>query len=991
MKKILVMIVIIALGTLASSSAEGRAQQDLGAPVSKRSQDILERAKKVRRLRFEGRLLESVSVADALVADIASLPHSPPEHRALILAEAALSLHAVFQRDSSRRAIDQALHLAESEHTIAQAIRYHVNYAAGVVYSEQPGEHERAEKFLSDALTLADSPVETSEVLLARGLFLLERRRLGDSEACFTQGLQTLADAGVVSSVTVGKIHVALGLLYGHQSKWMDADAEISFGLDMLRENIAAQHPEIANTLFVRGLIRNHIEPLELAEKDLRAALEITRSVWGSESYLTAKILNTLGQNRARARYFKDAADFYRLALEINERQGYPTISSARANLGILLGKLRRFSEGEELLRAALPDVPDPKKGVILDNLFVMVWAQERWREALDLLESAVSAQERELSTSWTFGDEERKHVLVTGTNHLLFRAISFHALRDRDAHLATESAAFALSLVVGRKGRVLRDRVYAYRARRAHSAPEALALRDRIASLRTTMAEIATPESPLDSAREAHLRELAKEERAAAKQLDGLIAHDPSIPRLATLDEIQGALPESAALLEYVRYHQVDPNNLSEPVRISYLVYVITKDRVAWRPLGYASDVQRQVALFHMSLGFRRQDAKAKAKALYDTLLAPVADEIRDKTMLLVSPDMDLYRIPFAALHDGRDYVLDRHSVHYVDTFLHIVTPHPRVLYSGEVLAVANPDGARLPGSKEEEGAIASVFERVTTMEDSAVKWGAFSRAAKQASVLHISTHARPAPRGSPKIGESIVSPRPATFPLQDSAEEAPFRSLLRARLHFADREVTAYEFAGLDLDGAELVTLSACDTGLGRLLAAQGTLGFRYATELAGAASQLITLWRISDEETPLLMEPFYRHLAAGRPRHEALRLAQQELKSRSETEHPYHWGAFVMSGAWGPLEGDYTFEKSDPPQHSRAGCTLASVTQQNGMADAAYLSLLLVLLTRMPKKRPSPRGMWRSSPGTACVGSRYLRGFVPRSKRGIGGSTR
>jgi CHAT domain-containing protein len=113
-----------------------------------------------------------------------------------------------------------------------------------------------------------------------------------------------------------------------------------------------------------------------------------------------------------------------------------------------------------------------------------------------------------------------------------------------------------------------------------------------------------------------------------------------------------------------------------------------------------------------------------------------------------------------------------------------------------------------------------------------------------------------------------------------------------------------TALEAAQLDLHGTELVVLSACDTGIGEVLNGEGVYGLRRALVLAGAQTQVTSLWKVSDEATRILMVDFYKRLLAGEGRSEALRHAQQNLMADPKYAHPYYWASFVPIGNWTPL---------------------------------------------------------------------------------------
>jgi CHAT domain-containing protein len=114
----------------------------------------------------------------------------------------------------------------------------------------------------------------------------------------------------------------------------------------------------------------------------------------------------------------------------------------------------------------------------------------------------------------------------------------------------------------------------------------------------------------------------------------------------------------------------------------------------------------------------------------------------------------------------------------------------------------------------------------------------------------------------------------------------------------------VSVSDILALDL-AAGLVTLSACETGLGRLERGEGVVGLTRAFMAAGARSVMVSLWKVNDYSTARLMERFYRGLLKdGASGASALARAKRALLENVETRSPFYWAPFVLVGSAGRL---------------------------------------------------------------------------------------
>jgi len=164
---------------------------------------------------------------------------------------------------------------------------------------------------------------------------------------------------------------------------------------------------------------------------------------------------------------------------------------------------------------------------------------------------------------------------------------------------------------------------------------------------------------------------------------------------------------------------------------------------------------------------------------------------------------------------------------------------------------------------------------------------------------ILHLATHG------------FFLKPAPTTQAKDGSRNLPNENPLLRSGLAFSgfnmrqsggdDGVLTALEITGMDLRGTQLVVLSACETGLGDVQSGEGVYGLRRAFTLAGAQSQVMTLWRVDDEATKDLMVNYYQRLARGEGRGEALRQAQLAMLKSLKHAHPKYWSGMIPAGDW------------------------------------------------------------------------------------------
>jgi CHAT domain-containing protein len=378
--------------------------------------------------------------------------------------------------------------------------------------------------------------------------------------------------------------------------------------------------------------------------------------------------------------------------------------------------------------------------------------------------------------------------------------------------------------------------------------------------------ADAALAQLPLDMARagNADTRGAVQSSAQALRQRDPALASLVSVDALS-LDQVRALLRPDEVLVEYY---------MSGEQLVVVGAAAGAAARVTATMEGKAIDAE--VRAFRAAIEARAANVEALARALYTRLLGPVEQLIAGKNLLII-PHGSLHYLPFAALHDGKGYLVASHNLRYLPSasVQQYLRPHA-ALGLDHVMVFGNPDlgDARLdlPSAEQEARLIAALAPGSALLTRKAASETAFKRDAGNYRYLHVAAH-----------GEFL--------------SDAPLQSRLALAADAAnDGSLTVGEIYGLRLN-ADLVTLSACDTGLTRAMNGDDLIGMTRGFLYAGSSNIVASLWEVDDEATSALMQAFYSKLKAGSTKKEALRQAQLSLWSRYP--QPLFWAAFYLTG--------------------------------------------------------------------------------------------
>lgn len=276
-----------------------------------------------------------------------------------------------------------------------------------------------------------------------------------------------------------------------------------------------------------------------------------------------------------------------------------------------------------------------------------------------------------------------------------------------------------------------------------------------------------------------------------------------------------------------------------------------------------------------------------------YKTIIAPLA--LQDGEHLILIPHDKLHYLPFQALHDGKQYLIQKHPI--------TIVPSGEVAYQlvnrprnpgWSLLAFGNPEvppevlslqDRSLPGAEREVNYIGKKFPPPAPFLGKDASETQLRNKIGSTNILHIAAHA----------SVDSVDPLRSRIFLAPSGDSADRNS---------DGILEAREIFGLkdQLKHVALVTLSACETGLGIVKRGDEALGFSRAFFSAGATGLIVSQWQVYDESTYQLMKSFYDEMEQGESVPIGLQKAQKHLlASQARWLHPYYWAPFNYMGDW------------------------------------------------------------------------------------------
>jgi CHAT domain-containing protein len=723
--------------------------------------------------------------------------------------------------------------------------------------------------------------------LLKRALGILERVH-GQTGPDTSNGLIALASM----YIAIGQFELALPL----QLRALDIDEKI-FG---------TEHPRIASDISQIAISLTFFDRLNEALFWERRALSIYEKVYGSRHPSTAASLNALARTYVQLRQFDQALSLQHRALKINEEILGPQNSATAESLNDMAysyAALGRFDQALIMGQSALRINQELFGGEHPRTLISLAYLGKTFEEmgnedlAISLLKASVNGFQGQRYKVSRIGDDESYSYtnlaspiyhwlakLLSNQGRLLEAQTVLDMLKQSEYFEFTSRSELADSRQtrIGYTG-IENDWMVRYRH-----------VSDRLAALGAEMQVLKKLEKTgLSAEQKNRMRVLNDDLLTAQKAFNSF------------LNEMRKKFVSSgpARSVDLVELNSSTGGEMQSLIRglgsdVVLLQYYVTDDQVsmllttsgvqlARHTKIKSTELNRQIAEFRRLLRDPKSNVLPVSKALYQLLVDPVMQDLEHagaKTVML-SLDGALRYLPFGALHDGQGYLAQRWNLPIYTSVTKsrlqdAVTPKWQA--AGLGLTKALGEFAALPAVKAE-------MKSIVKNGDDGVMPGevhldaAFTAARlkdvsqRSFQLLHVASHFRFSP------GTEVNS-----FLLLGDGQHLTLGDIRTQNLRF---------------DNVDMLTLSACDTGLGGGRDAQGREieGFGVIAQQQGAKAVLATLWPVADSSTADLMADMYRRRQTlGINKAEALRQAQVAML-HGKYSHPFYWAPFILMGNW------------------------------------------------------------------------------------------
>ncbi|MHA1778493.1 MAG: tetratricopeptide repeat protein, partial [Candidatus Heimdallarchaeaceae archaeon] len=806
------------------------------------------------------------------------------------------------------------------------------------------GRYKETEQLFLESLKIRKEILGENDLLVANSLNNLaslfwEKGNYAAAEPIFEQAL-------AIKKLKLGSRHPGLWItlsnlagVYWKQGKYAQAEVCLNECLKILESNSGKYNPNFALVLNNLSTLYMKEERYSEADSLQKEALLIVKNTLGSGHMLTGTLLKNyaitltkLGKLSEAEKYIQDAIQIYQVIMH----KKHPLIANSYNNLGAIRTLQCKYSSAESTLQKAAYiykmnfDGYHPDYVQTLSMLGDVLINQGKYQEAKKVLKEAAQIFEK---TRRLISSKQLTKAIYSGAEspYPLFAYVHLKLGEKDDVWrcLEKDRAKTLLEMLRSKSARKLTHQEY----------EKERELRNKLFSIENAITLLSKNPQKNASKIDSIKIELLKAESNWLKFQDRIAAKHPiSEGRLFSLEDIQSSLEKEEAIIGWL------------DVKDEHLVYLLTFDgavkifSLPHSPLDSISDNYRKM-LSNRNTSI--EQVREISNQIYSTRLKPLRNIIKNYKHLYFILSGPTIGIPIETIvSDDGDYFLQNYDVVYIPS-ASVLTWIRRLSKTNPtpyLFALADPPFCKLhakqiqnelkssefnvlKATKESFNILNEVFrgkrssiKKLSRLQNTKAEVLSISKLFKHSMILtgkdaseqrvvelaeqgklskfsfiHLATHAVPDLRqweNSYLVLSQVDLPDPLS------------RATSGKRI--IDGLLTVEEILKEWNINGSLVTLSACETALGMKVRNEGYIGFAQALFIAGARSVVLSLWKVDDRATMLLMNRFYRNIIKkGYSKSYAIREAKLWLKDYTAKngekpyEHPFYWAGFILMG--------------------------------------------------------------------------------------------
>ncbi|HMV09749.1 MAG TPA: CHAT domain-containing protein [Cyclobacteriaceae bacterium] len=744
------------------------------------------------------------------------------------------------------------------------------------------GKYNEAEGEFNEALTLSDKVFGEGmqkAILLNNKAMLFQAVGRYDEAADLMKEAMKAASKGpkkTFQSFDNRKFQVNLAFIYQLSGKLPEAEKAFLEIKKVFEDRKQTGNAEYAGLLNQMGILYIQMGKPEKVEELLKKAKAVYKERFTEENTYYAKVTNDLGNfYRMTARY-EDAEKQLNKALNIRETllgTKHPDYVRTQENLAILYWKTGKLEQAYMMYR----DVMD--KTIDFINQYFPPMSEAEKTSYWDITAPR-------FQRFYSFA--------IEASSTMKYVSQDFY-----DYNLATK--ALLLNATNKVKEAILKSKNEAL-------IKEYLSWLDQ----KEQLARLYTLSKEELKQQKINLPELERAANAAEKSLSGKSTEFSAgySTQKISYKQILGLLNDTEAVVDIIRVRGF-AQDFTPDSRYVALILKKGAEMPQLVMMENGADLEKKYAKFYRNA----VQQKVTDDYSYEQYWTKIEKELTGKKLIYISPDGVYNQMNLNTLkRPDQDYVVNRYDLVIIGNTKDLIALKARKTSVPKKNAFllgfpdyGTSDVAALPGTKVEIDGVAKVlktsgYQVTQVMAKDATEKNV--KAVKAPTLVHIATHGY----FLQDAGEGEGS----VFGV--NAESASRNPLLRSGLILAGAGraftgggsdissndngiLTAYEAMNLDLEGTNLVILSACETGLGDIKSGEGVYGLQRAFQVAGAEALIMSLWKVDDAATQMLMTNFYNNWIKLGNKQKAFKQAQLQLMAKYKD--PYYWGAFVMMG--------------------------------------------------------------------------------------------